>query len=324
VTFSLPDHWVWDFWIADDGDSFHLYYLHAPISLGDPELRHRNAAIGHASSPDLVDWTDHGRVIGPGQAGEADETASWTGSVIRDDAGVWRMFYTGSRFLAPETSVNVESIVSASSDDLQQWRTTPGAVLEADPRWYETLADGTWHELAWRDPWVVQDALGRWHMLITARAGAGPDDRDRGVVGHAVSDDLVHWDVRPPLSDPGAGFAHLEVVQWVVIDGRPTILFSCDTSHLAGARARSGETGGVWAVPTGDVGSPIDAVAATRVIDESLYAGRAVRSRTGEWVLLGFENMSEGGEFIGRLSDPIRLRWDEDGALRADAREVTR
>jgi sucrose-6-phosphate hydrolase SacC (GH32 family) len=66
VTFDLPNHWVWDFWIADDGTDFHLYYLHAPNSLGDPHLRHRNAKIGHATSPDLANWRDHGPVLGPG------------------------------------------------------------------------------------------------------------------------------------------------------------------------------------------------------------------------------------------------------------------
>ena len=59
LAFRLPDHWVWDFWLADDGDRYHLFYLHAPKSLGDPQLRHRNARIGHASSTDLR-WTNHG------------------------------------------------------------------------------------------------------------------------------------------------------------------------------------------------------------------------------------------------------------------------
>ena len=58
MTFSLPDSWVWDFWTAVDDDTTHLFYLHAPKSLGDPDLRHRNAAIGHATSEDLVTWTD--------------------------------------------------------------------------------------------------------------------------------------------------------------------------------------------------------------------------------------------------------------------------
>lgn len=26
----LPNDWVWDSWIADDGDRFHLYFLQEP------------------------------------------------------------------------------------------------------------------------------------------------------------------------------------------------------------------------------------------------------------------------------------------------------
>jgi beta-fructofuranosidase len=96
--FSKDGHWVWDFWVADDGALFHLFYLHAPASLGDPDLRHRNARIGHATSTDLTDWTDHGTVLEPGAAGDLDASATWTGSVVRADDGSWRMFYTRSVF----------------------------------------------------------------------------------------------------------------------------------------------------------------------------------------------------------------------------------
>jgi beta-fructofuranosidase len=33
---SPADYWIWDSWIADDGDTFHLYFLQAPRSLVDP------------------------------------------------------------------------------------------------------------------------------------------------------------------------------------------------------------------------------------------------------------------------------------------------
>ncbi len=56
-------------------------------------------------------------------------------------------------------------------------------------------------------------------MLVTARARDGVE-RDRGVIGHAWSADLRRWEIRPPLSAPGAGFAHLEVPQVVRIEGR--------------------------------------------------------------------------------------------------------
>ncbi|GMA94957.1 hypothetical protein GCM10025881_17810 [Pseudolysinimonas kribbensis] len=205
------------------------------------------------------------------------------------------MFYTGSRFPSPSDDANIESIVAASSRDLHDWDTASGAALEADPRWYELLGSGTWHEQAWRDPWVVADPRGGWHMLLTARAAEGADERDRGVIGHAVSEDLLRWEARPPLSRPGSGFAHLEVVQWVLVEGRPVVVFSCDAEHLAGERAADGARGGVWAVPAGEIGTEIGVESATLLTDESIYAGRIARSRSGEWVLLGFENVGERG-----------------------------
>ena len=61
----LPDQWIWDSWVADDGERFHLYFLQAPRALGDPTLRHAAARIGHATSFHLVDWTYHGVALGP-------------------------------------------------------------------------------------------------------------------------------------------------------------------------------------------------------------------------------------------------------------------
>ena len=31
----LPEDWVWDSWIADDGDRYHLFFLRTPRALGD-------------------------------------------------------------------------------------------------------------------------------------------------------------------------------------------------------------------------------------------------------------------------------------------------
>ncbi len=53
MALRLPEHWLWDFWFAQDGDDVHLFHLQAPRSLGDPALRHANATIGHAVSRDL-------------------------------------------------------------------------------------------------------------------------------------------------------------------------------------------------------------------------------------------------------------------------------
>jgi beta-fructofuranosidase len=313
VTFSLDAHWVWDFWLADDGEQYHLYYLHAPTSLGDQQLRHRNARVGHAVSRDLRDWTDLGPVLGPGAVGDPDETATWTGCIVRGADGLWRMFYTGSRFLSPDSTANIETVCLAVSTDLHEWTKRPAVTVEADPRWYETLGSSSWPEQAWRDPWVFADPQGNgWHMLVTARSKAG-DELDRGVIGHATSSDLDDWQVQPPLSAPGAGFMHLEVPQQIAVDGSNLLLFSCDSPALAGARA--GERGGVWMLPTDSPTAPYAAETATLLADDRLYAGRATRDRSGGWVLLAFENRTEDGGFAGVLSDPIALEW-ADGHLR--------
>lgn len=313
MPFEIPDRWVWDCWIADDGDLFHLFYLNAPRALGDPALRHRNAVIGHATSTDLREWTSHGTVLEPGAPGEFDATATWTGCVVPQTAG-WRMFYTGSVFLAPDAHTNVESIGAADSTDLHSWSKAPSPVLRADPRWYETLADGTWPEEAWRDPWVFFDG-DLWHMLITSRAKRteeSADPRDLGVVGHATSRDLSSWTIGEPLSAPGAGFAHLEVLQALEFEGGHFALFSCDRTHLAGDRM-SDRSGGVWVAPR-DPKTGWCAIEHARLLhDESLYAARAVRDRAGRLSLIGFMNGSSTEEFGGRISDPIALVPDPDG-----------
>ncbi|MBN9185175.1 MAG: glycoside hydrolase family 68 protein [Microbacterium sp.] len=326
MTFSLPDSWVWDFWTAVDGDTIHLFYLHAPMALGDPDLRHRNASIGHATSTDGVAWVDHGVVLTHGSPGSPDASATWTGSVLRDPSGTWRMFYTGARFAAPGDRTNVETILMATSADLFTWVKDPGVAVSAAHPWYETLADGTWHEEAWRDPWIVRDPGGQgWHMLMTARARDIPadvDPLDRGVVGHAVSDDLVHWTLAAPLSAPGAGFAHLEVPQLTRIDDRSVLLFSCDSAHLAGDRR--GSEGGIWALPVDPdelLAGTAEVRAAHRITGDELYAGRIVRTPDGP-ALLGFENTGTGGAFIGRLADPRPVHWDGRGRLVVAQQEV--
>lgn len=317
--FNLADYWVWDFWLADDGEQHHLFYLHAPKSLGHPDLRHRNAKIGHATSTDLRNWTNHGGAFNPGLPGSFDGSATWTGSVVRGPDRLWRMFYTGSRFLSADSNANIETIGVATSPDLFTWTKQPGPICSADPQWYETLGTSSWPEEAWRDPWVFwKQADQLWHMLVTARGKDGTEP-DRGVMAHATSSDLKSWTVRPPLSATGSGFAHLEVFQVVTVDGRNHLVFCCDSAKLVGARA--GQIGGVWSLPVGDMPGPVDFRQARLLVDERLYAGRIATDRQGAPWLLAFRNVSAADEFVGGVSDPIRVVTDQDGYLAVEAME---
>jgi beta-fructofuranosidase len=308
----LTDSWLWDFWLADDGQRYHLFFLFASRALEDEHRRHGQAAIGHAVSDDLWSWVQVGDVVAASPAPAFDDVATWTGSVVRD-GDRWWLFYTGvtrvdGRFL--------QTIGAATSGDLAEWEKQPASPLvTADPRWYERLGGGRWHEEAWRDPWVFADPEGDgWHMLITARANHGPHD-DRGVIGHARSRDLRRWEVGPPLSRPGSGFGHIECPQLASVDGRLVLLFSCLDPQFSAARRATGATGGILCVPTDSPAGPFDIAAARPLTSDAFYCGRIVNDRSGQPVLLAFHYFDQRRQFRGELSDPMPVRW-ENGELR--------
>lgn len=298
---ALPESWVWDFWFADDGQKYHLFFLYASKALKDPIARHHRAAIGHATSTDLTTWTRVTDAVVHGDAPAFDELATWTGSVTRHPDGTWYLFYTGAKLVAGQ---NRQTIGYATSPDLYDW-TKQGQVAEADDRWYETLADKCWHDEAFRDPWVMPDPDGDgWHMLVTARGRTGPTD-DRGVVGHCWSPDLRTWEVRPPLSSVGQGFGQLEVMHTVVVEGQPFLIFSCLADDTSAAKQATGSPGGTWAAKAETVLGPYHLADAQLLADSGVYVGRLIQLRdTHEWQFLAFTNQLPDGSFGGTITNP--------------------
>ncbi|WP_345801331.1 glycosyl hydrolase family 32 [Microbacterium sp. AZCO] len=318
--FDLPGSWVWDFWFADDGERYHLFFLYASRALQEPDARHYRASIGHAVSTDLVSWRQVADALVRSDGPAFDDLATWTGSTVRHPDGTWFLFYTGASLAAD--GKNVQSVGYATSTDLHVWTKAPGPVLGAAAPWYETIESGAWHDEAFRDPWVYPDPDGDgWHMLITARASDGPAD-GRGVIGHAWSPDLRRWELRPPLSAPSPrGFGQLEVMQVEVVDGRPVLLFSCLAEHASEARAET--TGGTWAAPADSVVGPFDVEAAYPLTDDGLYVGRLLRRRDdGRWLFFAFRNAGPDGRFVGGVTDPLPVAW-RGGRLTVEAEPVS-
>ncbi len=320
----LPDHWLWDSWIVDDGSRHHLYYLQAP-RMPSPTMRHDRARVGHATSTDLVDWDVLGETFGPAAEGAYDDLATWTGSVVRVEDGTWRLFYTAISNAGH--GLRDQRLGMAVSTDLHTWTDRSVAPLVApDPRWYKTLAD--YPDVAttgpaldtvsetWRDPFAVRDPDGDgWHLLVTARA-AGAGRGDDGVVAHLHSPDLVTWSVLPPLSAPGSGFGQLEVLQTRQIDGRWVLVFTCHPQEMTPERAATSGGCCTWSVPCAGPLGPFDIAAARPFMgDPTLFAAPLAQRRDGAWAILGFHNLEDQGGESFEICDPIPVGLDEDGYL---------
>ena len=313
MALHFDDRWVWDFWLVDDGADHHVFYLQAAHAIGDPDQRHWNVSIGHAVSTDLRDWTVLADALRPGPAPSWDDASTWTGSVVRHDGG-WHLLYTGTSHADNRL---VQRVGLATSPDLLTWTKRADPVLEADPRWYETLDPSAWHDQAWRDPWVFRDERdGAFHALVTARVAAGPT-AERGVVGHARSTDLVRWEVLPPVTEP-MGFGQLEVPQTVRVGERWYLLFSSDV-QTQGERRRADGTGtGTYYLVGGSPTGPF-AVVGDGVLEAdpagSTYAGKLHRDRDGGLVFMAWHRTGSDGTFRGELSDPRPVDVAEDGSL---------
>ncbi|GAA1821888.1 glycosyl hydrolase family 32 [Planosporangium flavigriseum] len=327
----LPDHWVWDSWLAVDRGLYHLFFLRASRALHDPGRRHLRASIGHAVSRDLRSWQLLPDALVHADAPTWDDQAVWTGSVVRGSGGQWYLFYTG---VTRMRGAYPQRIGVAVSDDLLTWhRVGPQPLLQADPRWYECLDLHPGISECWRDPFVFPDPDGDgWHMVLTARAPVRSSPW-RGVIGHARSHDLLEWEVQPPLTKP-AGFTDLEAPQVQFLDGKALLVFSCppeavsstamsstamsstamsSTAVSSTAMAANRAVGGTWTVLGGRVTEGWNAGSATPFAHPSLYGGRLVQDPGGDWCLLGFRN-TEAGVFYGEILDPIPVTW-ADGQL---------
>ncbi len=308
---DLKDKWVWDFWLCRKGNNHHIFYLQAPKSLGDERLRHHNASIGHACSTDLVNWTILPEAIGPGRTGEWDDLATWTGCTIRKNEN-WYLFYTGVN--QAENGL-VQRIGVAVSEDLLHWKKYAGnPVLEADPGWYELLDPDTWHDQAWRDPWVFEKD-GLFHAFITARVKKGATD-GRGVIAHAISEDILNWSVQAPVTEPGC-FGQLEVPQLIEVNSHSYLIFSTDQfSHSRNFLNRTGKppvTGTACYLGETPLGpfSTQDDPWLFRDKSGTLYSGRFIETSGTGWTFMAFENYAANGDFIGRITDPFTVQKQE-------------
>lgn len=327
MVFATKDMWHWDSWYVQDGDLWHGYFLQAPKSLIDPDARHLKATQRHATSRDLVTWTDLGTTFEPQRGGPAwDDSTTWTGSVLQGSDGLWHLFYTGTTLA--EKSL-YQRIGHATSNDLHNWtRVGDGLCLDltgpnADCYEKDHII-GHWHDRAMRDPWVMKDPNGTGYLMyFTARAPGIPEPNAGGAIGFATSPDLFNWTLRPPVFT--GGYGQLEVPQVFAV-GQTWYMLFCTSSTQWSEQTRrlnpqppvtgthyliADHPRGPWRIPPGpflDGAEPCQR-----------YAARIENGPNG-LVILGF---ADGGKdkFGGYIMDPEPVTVTPDGLLHLSSKE---
>jgi beta-fructofuranosidase len=320
MVIAIKDKWIWDSWYAHDGERYHGFFLQADKSLGDPDLRHLNVSQGHAVSDDLTNWTHLGTTFKPSATPAWDDSTTWTGSVVQDDAGLWHLFYTGTRL--SEQSL-YQRVGHATSTDLHNWqRVGDGLALDLtgpNASLYEAEhMVGHWHDRAMRDPWVMRDPSGKgWLMYFTARVPGVPEPNAGGAVGFATSPDLMTWTLQPPVF--AGGFGQLEVPQVFQAGNKWYCLFCTADIHWSEAYKRSfpqapvtgnhylvaDDPRGPWQVAPGPF---FDGDQPCR-----RYAARIVETADGLRIL-GFADNGKA-QFGGYVMDPEPVNVGKDGLL---------
>lgn len=180
---------------------YHLFFQQVPGSLTWETAQH----WGHATSDDLLRWSEHEPALSPGDGDEG----VWSGSLVRQDDNRAVIFYTA----VSGADHSVGRVRVARPDD-RSWRTwTKGAVVARLPDDVATVA--------FRDPQVVWDGAA-WLMIV----GAGLADGTATALAYR-SDDLETWAYDGPLASRHASVREplwtgtaWECPQLLRVDGR--------------------------------------------------------------------------------------------------------
>lgn len=220
--FHPPGMRAWDFWYAQHEGVYHAFFLQAPDCAPEPREVPGVPHVGHASSADLVHWTNHGPCLVP-QGGTWNDLAIATGSVVRHDGRWWMLFSgRGSR---------QSGIGLAVSDDLFAWeKVGDGPVVS-----FGDTFDGEWQgePLRWRglaDPYVYPEAVDGWYYLALNSRVEGAPISESGCLTMMRSRDLVAWEPHSVMAWPRL-WERLETPQVWPHDERWYVVFGGAHDH---------------------------------------------------------------------------------------------
>lgn len=292
---AAPAHWLNDpnGLIQHEG-TYHLFYQYNP---GGPF--HGSIHWGHATSEDLLRWTDRPVALAPDPAGP-DRDGCWSGCAVVDD-GTPTILYTGGR-----GRDQLPCLATAVDDDLDVWNKDPSnPIIAAAPEEPPILETPDW-AAEFRDHcvWRGEDC---WYHLI----GAGLES-DGGVVLLYRGDALDEWEYVGPLL---SGDYEVPETVWEC----PELLDFGDRQLLHVSNYRTV----AYYVGTADVDEPSFEVEREGVLDRGcFYAPQSLQTDDGRHLTWGWLKPERDVDaqwdagWSGCFSLPRELSVAEDGTLR--------
>ncbi|WP_278183018.1 glycoside hydrolase family 32 protein [Vibrio misgurnus] len=212
------------FW--DDGQ-MNIFYLHDS----------RDGQIGFhpynlMTTKNLVDWEFHGTVIPFVNDNHSTDLALGTGSIIKDNDGLYHAYYTGWNGRSDQLP-NHEVIQHATSTDKLNWTKHP------DHGFYGGHND-------FRDPYVLFiPEFNEYWMIITTRDST----TDKPILARYTSTDLVSWGNRTV-------FYSSNDINWNM--ECPTLIKIGDYWYLSFSRQGNGNERTLYYVYTNNLNATID------------------------------------------------------------------
>lgn len=311
--FAPEGKYLWDPWFMGIRDETHCFFLEA-VRDGNPDERHHNrVSIGHARSRDLYSWSYKGTVLKPGNKGSWDDLSIWTGFTIHHD-GKFYLFYTGRS----NQDFWIQKIGLAVSTDLMNFeRIDCNPILDHCNRYYDhsnSSQNIIGNPPTWRDPYIFRDDdQGRWIMIFSARSN--PPGLYNGCIGMAISEDLLNWEIRPPILDPRI-YDEMETPQLYSTNGRFYIFFSTwKRCYSPDAPRNYQPSSGMHGYVSDKIEGPFEPVNESGLIlanGDQLYSVRMAAYLRDRHMAMGWLNYGHDGQFIGRLSVPLPMMIEGD------------
>lgn len=174
--FTARDGWVNDpLGVTHRNGTYHVFFQYLPgTKRWAPECR-----WGHATSTDLLQWTEQPVALAPGDG----DDGCWSGSVVVPADRDAIMFYTSVQL--PDTSIGRVRCARPADDDWLDW-VKGNVVAEAPP--HIALTE-------FRDPSVFRDG-DLWRMLVGAGTAEG-----KATAMVYTSTNLLNWEYTGQLTE---------------------------------------------------------------------------------------------------------------------------